>query len=121
MAKHVDITVKGMKFRVTPKMVIAMAKDLPIAVVIEREPENPYDENAIRVVAVEPPWVKAHGPMQIGYIAKEVAAVYAPLMDFEEFPFHLAGEIILIDEAEGEATLRLQRRFAKKLAVNEGI
>ena len=45
---------------------------LPVAVVLEREPENDYDENAI--VAS----VRGH---KVGYISRDVAAVMSPALD----------------------------------------
>ena len=42
-------------------------------VVLKREPDNPYDANAIRVERLD--------GAQIGYIPKEMAITIAPLMD----------------------------------------
>lgn len=48
-----------------------------ITVKLEREADNKYDTNAIKVMADE---------KQIGYIGKEYASILAPLMDeYEEF------------------------------------
>lgn len=48
-----------------------------ITVKLEREADNKYDANAIKVMADE---------KQIGYIGKEYASILAPLMDgYEEF------------------------------------
>ncbi|KAI6157534.1 SNF2 family N-terminal domain-containing protein [Pisolithus tinctorius] len=42
-------------------------------VTLQREPRNPYDKNAIKVVNI--------GGMQVGHIPKEIAARAAPLLD----------------------------------------
>lgn len=49
-------------------------------VLLEREPENPYDNWAIKtsVIAAEPDGDSAY---DIGYVAREMAAVIAPTMD----------------------------------------
>jgi hypothetical protein len=39
---------------------------------LEREPNNEYDKNAIRV---------AHGGAKLGYVPRELAQILAPLMD----------------------------------------
>ncbi|MEL7566419.1 MAG: HIRAN domain-containing protein [Dehalobacterium sp.] len=42
-----------------------------------REPDNPFDPNAIQVVAE----VRNKGQAAIGYVAKELAAIIAPILD----------------------------------------
>lgn len=59
-------------------------------VVLVRDPENPYDANAIQVCFVEPipngtddkgaiTFADAH--IHIGFVPKELAALFAPVMD----------------------------------------
>ena len=53
----------------------AIVLDLKVgddSLTLVREPENQYDENAIKVMK---------GDIQLGHVAKEVAAELAPLMD----------------------------------------
>jgi hypothetical protein len=49
--------------------------------ILEREPENEYDNNAIAayVVPISDPW--GSGIYQVGYLPREMAAELAPLMD----------------------------------------
>jgi len=44
---------------------------------LEREPDNPYDENAIKIYLKS----RATGRVQIGYVPRAMAAEWAPLMD----------------------------------------
>lgn len=54
-----------------------------ISVKLEREPNNKFDQNAVKVIA---------DGKQIGYIGKEFAAIIAPLMDeYEEFEAKVKG------------------------------
>ena len=53
-------------------LVLALEENAPL--IIEREPENPYDVHAIKVLH---PTDRVH----IGYVAREVAKEIAPLMD----------------------------------------
>ena len=57
------------------KWVWHLEKDTPVY--LEREPENPYDPNAIAVYAEIP----YHGDKQIGYVPREIAADIAPYID----------------------------------------
>lgn len=44
---------------------------------LEREPDNPYDKNAIKVKQ----HFKNGGSAQLGYVPSELAKTFAPLMD----------------------------------------
>jgi len=57
------------------KWVWHLENDTPVY--LEREPQNPYDPNAIAVYAEIP----HHGHKQIGYIPREIAADIAPYLD----------------------------------------
>jgi hypothetical protein len=48
------------------------------SMILVREYDNPADENAIAVFTA--------GRMKVGYVAREVARVLAPLLDLEEGP-----------------------------------
>ena len=58
-----------------------------------REPSNPYDSNAIKLL---------HNGKQIGHIKKELAAELAPMMDNK-----LAGVLVEVQEITGIAQLGL--------------
>lgn len=78
--KTVEMTVVGLQYRVTPHTLRQIKKSLdgaPLKVVLEREPENTHDENAIKVVVAEPPCKGMH----IGFISRITAAVIAPALD----------------------------------------
>lgn len=65
---------RGLNFR--PMDAKAYANNLAERdpLMIEREPTNAFDPNAIKVCAPE-------GDLHLGYVAKEVAVELAPLMD----------------------------------------
>lgn len=48
----------------------------PVDLVLDREPDNAADENAIKVLAAV-----ADGPIHVGYVPRRLAAEWAPLMD----------------------------------------
>jgi len=54
-----------------------MARECPLPVYLERDPDNPHDENAIKVYLNAEPWVDFH----IGFVARQTASVIAPKMD----------------------------------------
>lgn len=75
------LTVVGLQFRfkVTGREMLARA--VPFPVELEREPDNEYDENAIKVnIAADKKLTKLKG-VQLGYLRKEVAAILAPKLD----------------------------------------
>jgi hypothetical protein len=58
---------------------------IPVPVVLKREPSNRYDENAIRAEIAE---------RVVGYLARDIAAALAPLLDSNSIPsFQVAGVI----------------------------
>jgi hypothetical protein len=73
-----------------------------IECVLEREPLNLHDENAIKVIITNGPYDDFH----LGYIAKEVAAKLAPKLDAGKALF-VYSEIEEMDAQEGTATLLL--------------
>lgn len=81
MAKKFDIEVKGIMYYVTPSTLKLMAKQTPMPVRLEREPGNPHDHNAIKVILDVKPWKDFH----IGHVAKVTAAALAPKMDSGAF------------------------------------
>jgi hypothetical protein len=111
--KKLELTVKGMHYRVT----ISTLRDLEHAVEndsvqckLVREPTNSHDENAIKVEITERPWAKEHGAFHIGYLDREVAEMYAPLMDGGTFPFKMKCRLIDVDPEHGTGTVELSKR-----------
>jgi len=64
---------------------------------LAREPENPYDENAIAVKQV----FKHGGEVMLGYVPRELAAEWAALMDAGWVPEVIFG-MMYVDEKTGE-------------------
>lgn len=80
-ARHFEVTVKGVSFRVTPSTMRRISKECPLPVRFQREPDNNHDPNAIKVILVNEPWKDFH----IGYVARQTAAMLAPGMDAGTF------------------------------------
>jgi len=75
-----ELPVVGMHHRVsisTRRMMVAHVEDETVECHLEREPQNPHDENAIRVVLATTPYEGFH----IGYIDRSIAAKLAPVLD----------------------------------------
>ena len=64
---------------------------------LAREPENEYDPNAIAVKQV----FKNGGEVMLGYVPKELAAEWAPLMDAGWVPEVIFG-MMYVDEKTGD-------------------
>lgn len=108
MAKpNLDLEVVGMNYRLTVPTIEKLADDIPLHCTLEREPENPHDENAIKVLVTEKPWRKKHDEgMHVGYIARATASVIAVSMDADEWPYNEAW-LTEIDTDTGTGTLLL--------------
>jgi hypothetical protein len=96
------LSVVGMNYRVTPSVRRFMVSHLPIRVSIEREPDNPEDSNAIAVTVFdkEIPYNK----LKIGYLRRQVAAVWAPAIDEGTLKIHKTY-LIEIDVEDGTGEL----------------
>lgn len=77
---NVDLKVVGVTFtnddgssRADKIIEMSQHKDTTV-IQLEREPQNPYDPNAIKVLA---------DGKQIGYIGKDYSGILAPMMDNE--------------------------------------
>jgi len=68
-------SVVGMNYRVTIPEQRDLAEDAPHLAVLEREPLNMYDRNAVKVL------IGLHGDHHIGYVPRDVAALLAPKLD----------------------------------------
>jgi hypothetical protein len=87
MADRMELEVVGMNYRVTPGTLMKIKRETPLRCVLEREPANVHDENAIKVVITQRPWAHEGEGLHIGYISRQVATVLAPKMDAGKFPF----------------------------------
>lgn len=111
-----ELSLVGMFHKLTPGTVRKLStacNDHPIKCRLEREPENPHDANAVKVVAIEKPWAKAHGGMPLGYVARQSASVIAPVMDAGEWDF-TSVRLMSVDGMHGSGELMAQRPKAKK-------
>lgn len=63
---------------------------IPVNVVFQREPGNRYDRNALRAMVYTP----AGGWQHVGYMAKEVAAQIAPMLDRHKLTSHTCCGVI---------------------------
>jgi len=75
---EVTAHLRGVNFRPTVAKEVVLALNVGDKLSLEREPSNKFDENAIRVLH---PDEEAEDSRFLGYVAKEVAVVIAPLMD----------------------------------------
>lgn len=104
--RKLEISVVGLRYRVTLRGMKEMGAKVPLAASLTREPENDADPNAIAVYLIDKPWRNFH----IGYVPREVAKEIAPLLD--------SGELVIdkvtvteIDpnEARGQMTVKVEK------------
>src|SRR5947209_8054921 len=69
------LTVKGTQYYSAPKMFDAGVLRSGEAILLRREPGNPYDANAVEVLL-------ARGSVKLGHLSKRVAPKYADLIKF---------------------------------------
>lgn len=78
----------GMRFH-PPAVEVLQELGMDEELVLLREPENPHDENAIKVLlpdgwqAMDPERFQQGGDLFLGYIARDYAAEWAPVFDRE--------------------------------------
>lgn len=103
--KEIEFRVVGLRYRVTEDTLQEMSEVLPLKAKLEREPDNPHDENAIKVVLLDKPWKDFH----IGYLHREVAKTIAPKWDAVKVEIS-EGVIAELDPNEAEATITLKMK-----------
>lgn len=98
-----DIPVMGMKHRLsvsTRRMLKDRVDEETVEAMLQPEPENPHDKNAVKVLVVNEPFAGFH----LGYVPREVAAKLHPTLlsiDVEV----VACVITEMDAEEGTANL----------------
>jgi hypothetical protein len=110
--KEIEITVVGMRYRVTDSTRRMMREHLPFPVALVREPDNEHDENAIKIVVTEyfnHPYKDFH----IGYLSRAVASEWAGPLDTGKLTIAEAW-ITGIDVDEGIATMLVKARTGSK-------
>lgn len=87
---------RGVNFRPIEAKAIVNALEEGAQLLLEREPANQYDEFAIKVIDPET-------AVHLGYVAKEVAAELAPIMDQNDRIF----ECLVDSNMMRQVTLRI--------------
>ena len=110
--RELEITVVGLQHRLTPstrRLLETKLEEGTISALIEREPDNPADDNAIKVVISGTPYKGLH----IGYIPRATAAIMAPAIDDGDIDISTAhGEITEVDAPNATATMLLYFKAA---------
>lgn len=101
--KRLVVSVVGMHYRLTPSTLKLLSRDLPLLCELQREPDNPHDSNAVKIVVIEG---KKQG-MHLGYIARATATVVAEAMDDDDWPYTEAW-LTSVDIPEGSGELLLK-------------
>lgn len=113
--QKLEIVVVGLQHRLTPstrRLLADATREKVIEAMIEREPENAYDENAIKVVISGSPYKGMH----IGYIPRGVAAIMAPAIDQGSIDISTAkGSIVEVEPMDGTATMLLEFKGAVRM------
>lgn len=107
MSKRFQTTVVGMQYRVSMsarRMIRSWVTEHgTMDVYLAREPDNPKDENAIKVVAREKPYRGIH----LGYVPRAVSEIYATALDNLKVRI-IDSYITAVQPEEGTATLHLE-------------
>ena len=114
--RDVKLTCVGMQYRIKKDARRMMKKHVPFRVAIRRESQNAVDENAMAVFVADSIPYKG---LKLGYLKREVAAVYAPLIGKKALRIPKAS-VIGIDTDRGEAELLVTVRASQK-ALLEGL
>lgn len=111
VARQVKLSVVGMQYRTTPSVRKYLTEHLPFRVRIEREPKNHQDPYAIAVY-VDDKGVP-YNEMKLGYLRRQVAAVWAKDMDGGKLKIHQAY-LHSIDTESGIGELLIQATINTK-------
>jgi hypothetical protein len=102
------ISLKGFNHRAIAEKRREIAAEVPLAISLKREPDNPHDAAAIAIHLEEKPWKGMH----IGYVPKAVAAVLAIKLDLEEIRVDEAW-LLEADPEEGSGEILLKTTRCK--------
>jgi hypothetical protein len=106
-AVELELEAVGLLYRVTPSTLRKIADETPLAAALVREPENTADENAVAVYLNDVPWSNFH----IGYLRREVAKEFAPMMDEGRLTIEQAWlQAVDVEAGEGEIYLKAVKR-----------
>ena len=107
-----DLDVVGMQYRITRSTIHQLQIYCPIPVVLEREPENFHDENAIKVSIAKDADVPFHG-IQLGYVRRQTAEVLSLAWDAGKLELHEAW-LTKLDAETGEGRMWVRLTGSKK-------
>lgn len=103
-----DISAVGLQFRLKRDVRDILAgKSFKVA--LEREPDNRFDDNAIKVLMDDPKKYGLIRGQHIGYIRRETAAELAPRVDEGKVEL-LSGVMSGVDAETGSADLTIKIR-----------
>lgn len=108
--KAQEFSVVGLHYRATKRLMDEWVEQLPVKVRIKREPENREDKNAIAVYLNDRK-VTQNG-MKIGYLPRQVAAVFASGLDSGYVKMESARLVDLDSDAgTGTAEVKIRKRI----------
>jgi HIRAN domain len=99
-----ELTVVGMIHHTTKSTRIILRDKLPVECELEREPNNKYDQNAIKVNVTE---IGAFYNLHLGYIRRQVAVDLAHYLGSGATLSSCVLSDIDIDKGEGTLEIRL--------------
>jgi len=110
--RTLEFDMVGMQHRLTMstrRMLRGHVAEAPVICMLEREPGNPADENAlmVKVHDVDSPYDKMH----IGYVPRKVAAEMSPRIDSGEIVVTVAYLVDVMPE-DGEGGLQVRIKTA---------
>lgn len=106
--RNMNVLLVGLNYRATSETQTDLARRTPFEVVLQREPKNDFDPNAVMVTMAE-----IRPGMLIGYVSKAMAVRLAPMMDNEEIRI-LATAVTEIDPETGTGQMLVS--FVKKIS-----
>jgi HIRAN domain len=105
--RKLELSVVGMAYRTTMQFRNHLRSQLPVDCVLVREPHNEHDRNAVMVSL-------KRGYRQIGYLDRQIAEQFAPLMDSGRIQF-IKIALTELEPSEGEGTVTVSfKRMSKK-------
>lgn len=105
-----QIPVVGISYRLSVssrRMLAAHVEEETVECILERDPENLHDKNAIKVVIINSPYERFH----LGFVPREVARHLAPLLDDPSTEL-LAAVLLEMNAQEATAMLHVTLKTA---------
>lgn len=107
-----NFDVVGLDYRMSEQAQLTLkvlVESEPLKCKLTRQPKNPKDKNAIKVICDDPRLEKTYKltgppPLHVGYLRKEVAAVIAPSLDNESIEITFC-RLVGVDAEDGRASV----------------